>query len=811
VPVYFDSSKTTSGDGLTPGGARNSFAGFSILNTGSLAWGPSAADTRDIRVAANSVFNLGAAGITNSGGFTTGKITFSKYGSGANPVIYALDNFSAHSWVKCTLAGLQNGDLVTGTAADSSPIWYRNLRATSLLFGDANTGNTNATHWGMLRRLENGIGNWPSADYHIAEVYITKKNGDTIVTPERGMIIRASAAKDPIDYYGISYSNTPGSFIAISRPIGGFEFSGIDFGPSTQYAIDLGYGTTNGLSGPIVIRNFRMDRSLGMRIGSGVTSRANTVGVTGLLIEDVVAKNLGNVFVGTWANGFNAAHVFNDAVIRRNVVAGVCERFSLGGIYLLNCRTTDGSKIQVYENTVSGAKRDNVWPDGYAIYTDFSADDYDIYRNYVWDSDLAFRNNGTTGVGIVRENVAIAKVGASASSSAFGSNDPNDVDTAANITLSYNVSVGFNKFAGYQDLVPGSAFNIHHNVSVAKSGASYAVDSRDSNYLTLDSNNFYGYATHWADTLAPTGDLSYLATNKISTNPTTALTTGGVVLNPTDKEFNYAIGLPNMVWSGTPAYGGVAPRVASGANTVDAVTSAGTSIAITNATSSKTTDAVTSTGTGTVSISATGSNTTDAVTSTGTSTLSANLSGANLVDDLVGSGDVFLVPFDSFVGANLVDDVVSVGSAESLASAAGSNTITVFSDSVTSLVVVSVVASGENTTSVSSSGTAVCETLCSGASTVADIASTGEVDVMSSFIGENTVDSIASIGDVAAYTSALSNTVLDDVFSSGEVGTFLSVVGANTVDDITAYEPYIDELLRWKHSTTRRHTPWVTQ
>jgi hypothetical protein len=806
VPTYFDSSKPPGGDGSTPALARNTFAGFTITNTDS--------NTRDIRIVAGSVFNLGTTSITNSGGFTTGAITFSKYGSGANPVIYASTDFSSHTWVKCTLAGLQNNDLVTGTPANSSPIWYRNIRATSLLLGDADTGNTNATHWGMLRRLENGTGTWPSADYHIAEVYITKKNGSTIATPEHGTIIWASAAKDPLDYYGVSYANTPGSLISVSRPIGGFSYSGIDFGPSTQYSIDLGYGTTDGLSGPIVIRNFRMDRSLGMRIGSGVTSRANTVGVTGLLIEDIVAKNLGNVFVGTWASGFNAAHVFNNAVIRHNVVAGVCERFSLGGIYLLNCRTNDGSKIQVYENTVSGAKRDNVWPDGYAIYTDFSADDYDIYRNYVWDSDLAFRNNGTTGVGIIRENVAIAKAGASASSSAFGSNDPNDVDTAANITLSYNVSIGFNKFAGYQDLVPGSSFNIHHNVSVGNSGAPFGVDSRDSNYLTLDSNNFYGYAHHWEDTFGAdgsSGDLSGYATHKVVGDPTTALLAGGVVLNPTDKEFNYALSLPNMVWSGTPAYGGVAPRVASGANTVDAVTSSGTSLAISNATSSKTTDAVTSTGTGTVSVSATGATTINAITSTGASTLSANLSGANLVDDLVCSGDVFLVPFDSFVGTNLVDDVVSVGSAESLASATGSNTITVFSDSATSLVVVSVVASGENTTSVSSAGTAVCETLCSGASTVADVSSTGEVDVTSSFIGENTIDSVTSIGDVAAYTSALSNVTLDDVFSSGEVGTFINVVGANTVDDITAYEPYIDELLRWKHSTTRRHTPWVTQ
>jgi hypothetical protein len=813
VPTYFDSNKPPGGNGSTPEFARNTFSGFSILNTGSLAWGPSAADTRDIRIAAGSVFNQGTTSITNSGGYTTGAITFSKYGSGPNPLIYATTDFQVHSWVRCTLAGLQNGDVVTGAAAASSRLWYRQGAGTSLLLGDADTGNTNATHWGMLRRLQSGTGTWPSADYHIAEVYITKKNGSS-VTPETGTVIWASTSKDPLDYYGLTFADTPTSLIEITRPIGGFALSGIDFGPSTQYSIDLKYGTTDGLSGPITIRNFRMDRSLGMRIGSGVTNRTNTVGVNGLLIEDIVAKNIGNCFIGTWAGSpyYNASHVFNDAIIRHNVVAGVCERFSLGGIYLLQCRTNNGSKIQVYENTVSGAKRDNVWPDGYAIYTDFSADDYDIYRNYVWDSDLAFRNNGTTGVGIVRENVAIAKVGASASSSAFGSNNPNNVDTEANITLSYNVSIGFNKFAGYQDLVPGSAFNIHHNVSVAKSGASYAVDSRSTAMLALDYNNFYGYAHHWEDTFGAdgsSGDLSGYATHKVVGDPTTALLAGGVVLNPTDKEFNYALALPNMVWSGAaPSYGGLAPLVASGANTVAAVISVGTSIAIANATSSKTTDAVTSTGTGTVSISAVGSNTINAVTSTGTAAVPVYASGGNEVE-VLSYGEAVLLD-DSFSGTTTVEDVISEGSVTVDIVASGANTTMVFSDSATSLIVVSIAASGENTASVTSAGTAKCETLCTGASTVEDTVSDGYVDVESSFEGANTVE-VASSGEAIAYTAALSNAVLDDVFSAGEISTSINVVGANTVDDITAYESLLDELLRWKHSTTRRHTPWVTQ
>jgi hypothetical protein len=816
VPTYFDSNTlVVNGTGLSEASPKKSMSGFAITNTD--------ANTRDIKVKAGSVFNL-TASITSAAATTAGKITFSKYGTGANPVIYSSLVGSSHAnWFRCDPNEFKTGttgtNIVTTTpAALASRVWYKKAMNTGWLFGDAGTGNANGTHWGMLRKIiyAPDWGSWPSADYHIAEIYVTRINGVTVKdangnpTYEIGTLFWSSNTQDPLDYYGITIAQTTDSLISIFRPVGGFEFSEIDFGPSTQYSIDLKYGNVNGLSEPVVIRAFRMDRPLGMRIGSQVVDKTNTVGVKGLLIEDIFAKNIGNSFIGTWGgNSFNVSHVLNNTAIRHNVISGVCERFSVGGIYLLNCRTNNGSKIEVYENTVSGAKSGNVWPDGNPIYTDFSADNYDIYRNYVWDSDLAYRNNGTTGTGIVRENVAIAKAGSGIA--AYTSNDPNDVALPAHITLSHNVAYGFERFAQYTDLATGSTFNLHHNVSVGEVGAYAGVDSRSTAMLTLDSNNFYGHSIHWADTYSAdgsSGDISGSATNKIYSNPTTALLAGGIVLNPTDREFNYAIGLPNMVWSGTPSYGGVAPRVASGANTVAAVTSAGTSIAISNATSSETTDAVTSTGAGTVSISAAGSNTINAVTSTGTAAVPVYASCGNEVE-VLSYGEAVLLG-DSFSGTTTVEDIISEGAATVDIVASGANTAMVFSDSATSLIVVSVAASGENTTSVSSAGTAKCETLCIGSSTVEDTVSDGYVDVESSFDGANTIEVVSS-GEVIAYTAALSNAVLDDVFSGGEISTSINVVGANTVDDITAYESLLDELLRWKHSTTRRHTPWITE
>ncbi len=816
MPTYFDSNTlVVNGDGLTQGSPKKDISGFAITNTN--------ANTRDIRIAGGSVFNL-TASITSAAATPAGKITFSKYGSGANPVIYSSTTGTSHSgWYRCDpsefKSGTQGTNIVTTTqAALNSNVWYKKGMGTAWLFGDAGSKNANGTHWGKLRKIISAPteGSWPSADYHIAEIYVTKINGATLATPETGTIFWSEDGKDPLDYYGITLAQTTDSLIKIVQPIGGFEFSEIDHGPSTQLTIDIALGSNSTMCAPVIIRNFRQDRSLGMRIASNTpsdsTARTNTIGINGLLIEGITAKNIGNAFIGNWGTPYNSSHVLNDAIIRHNVVAGVCERFSIGGIYLLQCRTNNGSKIQVYENTISGAKRDNVWPDGYAIYMDYSCEDYDVYRNYVWDCDLSFRNNGTTGTGIVRENVAVAKVGASASSSAFGSNNPNDVNEAANITYAYNIAVGFNKFIGFQDLVSGSTFNIHHNVSIGKAGAPFAMDSRDAVGFTVDYNNFFGYANYWSDTFAPypqTTDLTSLANHRITSDPSTAFANGGINLTPTDTEFNYAIGLPNLVWSGTaPSYGGGTTHIGTGANTVDAVTSSGAAKAISNATGATTTASVTSTGSGTVSISATGSTTAADVTSTGSAGVAVSAIGGNEVE-VISYGEAVLLE-DTFTSTITLDDVISDGAATVDIVAYGENTVTVFSDGGTSFVTVSIVAEGANVADVSSAGAATCETLCSGASTVEDMTSTGEVDVMSDYVGANTVE-VSSSGEVVAYTSAFSDSVLDDVFSSGEIGTTINVVGANTVDDVTMYVAFSVDGLQLRHTTTRRLTPWLTQ
>jgi hypothetical protein len=546
MAVWFDSNGGN-GAGTSISDTRNTFTGFgtnAITETNCVLY-----------IKAGSNFNISTA-ITNQNGFTNNKIVIEKYGTGADPVLHSTQSASSLTgWTECNAAAAMAGTL---TAQAGSNVWHKAGMGSGWLLGDAGTGNANGTHWGNLRYdYTVGVGTAPSADYHIALVSI----GGTPGTLFYGDDI-------PWTYYGGTYALTVDSMFHITQPRGGFECYGIAFGHSTQYSIDIGYGTYGVLCDPVIISECGFINTQAIRVGSGVSNRTNNTGTRGLIIEKCYAENIGNSFIGTWGAGaaYNGSHVFNNTHIRQNVINGVCKRFSLGGIYLLNCRTNDGSKIKVYDNTVSDAMRDNVWPDGYAIYSDFSAQDIEFYRNYVWNSDLAFRNNGVSGNARIYGNVAVAKAGASASSSAFGSNDPNSVNLPANIELAYNVAVGFNRFAGYQNIVSGSRFNLHHNVSIAKSGGGgtqHAVDVRGPTGMTLDRNNFYGYSgNHWHDYDAfdgAAGDISSQATNKITSNPASALSK--IILTPTDPTFNYALTLPKMDdWTTTPAYES-APRL----------------------------------------------------------------------------------------------------------------------------------------------------------------------------------------------------------------------------------------------------------
>jgi hypothetical protein len=539
MAVWFDSNGGN-GAGTSISDTRNTFTGFgtnAITETNCVLY-----------IKAGSNFNIPAS-ITNQNGYTNNKIVIEKYGTGANPILHSTQSASSlANWTECNAAAALAGTL---TAQPNSNVWHKAGMGTGWLLGDAGTGNANGTHWGNLRYdYTVGQGTAPSADYHIALVRI----GATPGTLFYGDDI-------PWTYYGGTYALSTGSLFAISQPRGGFECYGIDFGHSTQYPIDISFGTYNILCGPVIISECNFEHTLGMRIGSGVTNRTNNTGTTGLIIEKCYAENLGNVFVGTWANGYNASHVFNNTHIRRNVINGVCKRFSLGGIYMLNCRTNDGSSINVYDNTISGAMTGNVWPDGNGLYSDFSADNINYYRNYLWNNDLGVRNNGLTGTGWVHGNVVIAKAG---STNAFTSNDPNDVDTPGNLTWSHNVAVGFENFIHINDIAAGAVFKSHHNISLGRvSSPGHGISTRQTTGVTSKYDNFsQGHSYHWYNWAAPTGDKSNdpaLVTNKLSSNPTSALSK--IILTPDDPTFNYALTLPKMDdWTTTPAYES-APRL----------------------------------------------------------------------------------------------------------------------------------------------------------------------------------------------------------------------------------------------------------
>ena len=259
--------------------------------------------------------------------------------------------------------------------------------------------------------------------------------------------------------------------------------------------------------------------------------------------------------------------VMNDTIISHNVINKVCQRFSLGGLYLKECHTTDGSTILITLNSTSGSEAGHIWIyDGYSYYADFSAQNYKFFKNYCWNNGGGTRFNGTVGRGQAVGNVIISGPITDPTLSAMGSNDPNDVDLPANMEYAYNIAKGYKTFLGIQDIVAGSVFKIHHNISIGSGAGGHGIDCWGPTGITSNYNNFsQGHTSHMRDTYGAVdgaaGDLSNSAyvTNKLTSNPTSALSK--IILTPDDPTFNYALTLPKMDdWTTTPAYES-APRL----------------------------------------------------------------------------------------------------------------------------------------------------------------------------------------------------------------------------------------------------------
>jgi hypothetical protein len=561
VGVYFDSNAASHGSG-TFGDPKKYLDNYQITD----------ADTT-IYLKYGSVFNAGVLSVSPYKGLyssaTNNKIVIQPYGDSSlgNPVVSSLQPFVNHTgWVECDPDEAAVNHYLVAQAG--SKIWHKYGQGTAILFNNTSA----ARQWGRWKDTKNFAGYgivYPTAAYHLGDVNITSKHASlTNSTLGEGTLVYADGA-DPITTYGsagangIHYSYVTDSLFSFTDPLGGLEIYDIDFKESNQYSISVRRTTTyNKLSEILILDGCSSYGSLGLiRFTFQHTGRTKNIGFKKGRIQHNYCEKTGNAWFSVFGDTpYVSSMVLNDFIISHNVINGVCQRFSLGGLYLKECHTTDGSYILVTKNSTSGSESLNIWrDDGYSYYCDFSAQNYKVVDNYCWNNGGGTRFNGTTGHGIVRGNVIISGPLTVSYLSAMGSNNPNSVDLPANIEYAYNVSKGYKTFMGIQDIVAGSVFRIHHNISIGSGAGGHGIDCLDITGISADYNNFsQGHTRHWNE-YSPSTDRSSLATNKLVSDPTSALTS--IILTPTDPTFNYALTLPKMDdWTTTPVYES-APRL----------------------------------------------------------------------------------------------------------------------------------------------------------------------------------------------------------------------------------------------------------
>jgi hypothetical protein len=554
--VYFDSTVASNGTG-TIGSPFKYLDNYVITD----------ADT-SIYLKYGSVFNVAERGISPYKGLsstaTNQKIVIQPYGDSSQPlpIVYSLEASTNHtSWVECNpYEAAVNGYLVRQTG---SKIWHRAGMGSAVLF-HATPG---ARQWGRWKDTMNNLAPYgrvyPSKAYDIGLVNITSKHATLTSSGLGSGTLVYSDGGDPNTVYGTAgvggqnYSYAVSSLFFFTDPLGGIEIYDIDFRDCVQYAITVRRTATyNRLSSVLIVDGCTSLCSLGLlQLTFAHTGRTKNIGFAKVRIQNNYCERTGNGFFSIYGDTpYVSSLVLNDAIISHNVINGVCQRFSVGGLYLKECHTTDGSYILVTKNCITGSEAGNIWiVDGYAFYCDFSAQQYKFIDNYAWNNGAGTRFNGTVGSGIVRGNVIIAGAITVPTLAATGANNPNSVDLPAELEFAYNVAVGYKTFLGIQDIVADSVFRVHHNISIGNGTGGHGIDCLDTTGISSNYDNFsQGHTRHWNE-YSPSTDRSSMATNKLLTNPTSALSS--IILTPTDPTFNYALTLPKMDdWTTTPAY-----------------------------------------------------------------------------------------------------------------------------------------------------------------------------------------------------------------------------------------------------------------
>lgn len=544
---YYDSNSASNGDGLTSSTPKNTMAGAAFTNSNNI-----------IYVKCGSDFNLTSGVITNAG-YESNRLIFTSYGTGEKPIIRSYIEDDGTGWYEVSPNGVKGLLAPYYTGGDlflepGSNLWWKGGIGNRMLLG---TGN----RWAAQRNADNN----PVTGYGRklpTEAYQSSPKAAPSHTDVPGATISGAllwSVGNPLTYYGRIRRQPPsaggsGLLNIINPTVGGLSVSGIDFRETFLYPVYYNFASYTTLCGPIsYVDNSHQDTMGQISFAFwGTQDVRNNIGTRKFTMTDNVGVNLGHGGLHCWGQVGTRA-IFNNAKVQRNVINGACKVMSLGAIYLLNMGSNEGPPIDVSYNCVNGSEYGNVWEaDGYAIYGDFQLENVNVHHNYVWDCKYTYRFNGATGQVEFNNNVGIAR---SDSDRFVGSNNPNDVADPCKIDIHHNIAIGYKTFFDSQDIVAGSSWKIHHNISKATTSSPQpAVDTQLTANYTVDRNNFYGHSIQWRDWDAtpPADDHSSSATNQITSDPT-ALLDSAIIQNPTDPLVNYALTLPTSFnWETTP-------------------------------------------------------------------------------------------------------------------------------------------------------------------------------------------------------------------------------------------------------------------
>jgi hypothetical protein len=286
---------------------------------------------------------------------------------------------------------------------------------------------------------------------------------------------------------------------------------------------------------------------------AGDNNQTSLRGFSDARVSKNYGENLGQSFVEC-----TSGCLLNSTIVDQNVGNGFGKMQSTGGLYFGKVYTTDGGRVLVERNTMSGGEMGHFWIyDGYAFYAENSSTNLEFKNNFSWNNDKHFISNVSGDDVIFKGNVAISKPGvADGEDRMFVGSGPT---ASTDVKYINNVAVGCRRFFTATAGGVTGIYRFHGNISYctdSSGGQNTATNTNalrcgghDETHIIIDGNNFYGHDALLYDYSVTTNYTSSpQVLNSITSDPATEIAR---IPTPTDPTVNYALQISPNNWSGT--------------------------------------------------------------------------------------------------------------------------------------------------------------------------------------------------------------------------------------------------------------------